>query len=198
MNTNSIEAIVIDTETTGFKANEVIEVAFIALENLDSYPGNSLILQSKNHHKFEQRYKPKTVIEYGAQRLHGISMSDVAHCPSFSAKELPIPTSAKFIIGHNISYDLRALNGKFSDFDFAEHFQLLPICTLKLARKLWPDLKSKKLVDIVNTNYPDVAQALIKDAHAAMRDSLLTLLILHDIVEQYECKSWKDVYDLQS
>jgi DNA polymerase III epsilon subunit-like protein len=193
------EALILDTETTGIKPPvQVIELAFIGLAALEHYPGTTLITTAKQHKKFHQRYKPTKAIEPTAERIHGISFSDVVDCPVYVHKDFPISDTVKYVIGHSISYDLRALSDKVSGFDFAQHFQVLPICTLAIARKHWKDLPSKKLTEIVNTMFPAVAAALVKDAHAAMRDSLLCLLLVHALVEQFECKTWKDIYDLQS
>lgn len=182
---NEIEAIILDTETTGLKTPQVVECAFISLEELSQYPETSLM--SVKHRTYESRFCPTKPIEYGAQRIHGITMADVKGLPRFDYNLLPISDTTKYIIGHNISYDHRAM-GKVSP--------LKRICTLKLAKKLWPGLESYKLVAIMQEFFPESYEQIVADAHGAMVDVKLCLALLTKAVIEFEFECWEDVYEI--
>ncbi|MDW2753129.1 3'-5' exonuclease, partial [Acinetobacter baumannii] len=50
-----------------------------------------------------------------------------------------LPEGVEFIVGHNIDYDIKALN------KCGPAIKAKTICTLALARDVWPDLTSHKL-----------------------------------------------------
>ena len=183
---NSIKAIVLDSETTGLRAPEPCEIAYIALKELTHYSAESIIRDK--HTMYLQRFKPSKPIEAGAKAVHGISDSDVADCPPFTLTALGLEDSVEYLICHNVSYDFRVLGKPENRFK--------KICTVKLAKQLWPELPSHKLTVIVETFFPDIAKQLTVGAHGALVDSKLCLLILAKALEEFELNSWADIYEI--
>ena len=76
------------------------------------------------------------------QNCHGITRGDVQHSPEFpilAAELLPRLTAADFVVAHNAQFDLRKLRGTLCHFDIpCPEFRHL--CTLQLARRVWPNL----------------------------------------------------------
>ena len=192
-----IRAIICDTETTGLTAPQPIEVAIIHCQDIHTYDD---LLDLKQYEKFNKRYKPTKAIEAGAQKVHGISMQDVEGCPRYLSHQLPISDTVEYIIGHNISYDMRALRCEAGGGGKEFLGDLRQICTLKLARKLWPEYKEDggySLANIIQKNYPTVAESIPKIAHGALADCFLTLHLLDMMCAEYELDSWEELYNLQ-
>lgn len=179
-------AVILDTETTSLKAPEVIEVGFLPMLDLHFYPRNLLI--TAKHTEYQERFKPSKPIEARATAIHGIYYKDVVGCKPFTFSELAIPKTANFIIGHNISFDHRAMG-------YPEHSKKY-ICTLKLAKLLWPGLKSYKLTALMEEHFPEFYNSLIENAHGALIDCKLVLLLLYQAVQTFEINSWDDLHEL--
>jgi exodeoxyribonuclease X len=180
-----LRAIVLDTETTGLRDPEPCEVAYIGLKALEQYLDKALITDS--HHTFQERFKPGKPIEYGAQQIHGITMAMVADKEKFTMAALGLPPSVEYLICHNVSYDFRVLCKP-------EGFK--KICTVKLAKRLWPELKSHKLTLLIEQFFPTIAAQLTTNAHGALVDSKLTLLILYQAIQEFNLTTWEEVYEI--
>ena len=89
----------IDTETTGLKDPQVIQLAWMRL----AFDGVYILVDGT----FNRFYRPSKEIELGALCTHHISLMDLVDCdPSDTAK---LPTDAEYIIGHNVDFDWKAL-----------------------------------------------------------------------------------------
>lgn len=142
-------ALLLDTETTGFKEPQYIEVAYLPIyRNLTCEASQS----------FYQRYKPSKPIEFGALATHHIVMEDLLDCPATGTFKLPSIT--QYLIGHNIDYDCDVL-GKPA---------IKRICTLALARKAYPQLDSHSLGALMYALFGSGARDKIKGAHSALND----------------------------
>jgi DNA polymerase-3 subunit epsilon len=164
------EFAVLDFETTGTssKNSRVIDIGIVKVKNnkiVDTY--TTLI-------------NPEVEIPYFITQLTGITSDDVLHAPTFDAT---INDVTKFIgdsilVAHNLSFDYSFLK---TEFQLAE--QELPanptMCTLKLARKLYPQLKSKSLGNLVKH-----FRIKNKDAHRALSDAMATAKILIRMIEE--------------
>lgn len=127
-----------DLETTGLSVenDRIIEVGVLFLDV----------------HGHEQRFagtliNPERRIPGAASAVNGITDEMVSTSPLFStvASSLARELSGRLLVGHNIaSFDVRFLKAEFSrcDVEWEPHSVL---DTLKLARKLLPDLPSRKL-----------------------------------------------------
>jgi exodeoxyribonuclease X len=181
----ALRAIVLDTETTGLRDPEPCEVACIYLRGLEHYPDKSLI--TEKHETFQDRFKPGKPIEYGAQQIHGITIAMVADKEKFSMAALGLPSTVEYLICHNVSYDFRVLRKPEG---------LKKICTVKLAKRLWPELKSHKLTLLIEEFFPEVGKQLTTNAHGALVDSKLCLLILYQAIQEFNLETWEEVYEI--
>ena len=124
----------LDFETANYH-NESICAAGLAVfvdgELTESF--YSLVKPPKGHDWFRKDF---------TENCHGITRFDVQHSPDFpilAAELLPRLTAADFVVAHNAAFDLRKLRGTLGHFgltcpDFPH------VCTLRLARRVWPDL----------------------------------------------------------
>lgn len=127
---------VVDIETTGFDPmfDEIIEVAGI------KYRGRNEV------GRFQSLVKPDDGIPDYITALTGITNQMVADAPGI---EDVLPRFLEFIgedivVGHNVHFDVNFL------YDYAEDFELKPfsndlVDTLRLSRRLYPELQSHKL-----------------------------------------------------
>jgi exodeoxyribonuclease X len=78
-----------------------------------------------------------------------------------------------YLIGHNIDSDWRALGSP----------EVKRICTLAMAKHLWPELGSYKLAALIFHLYePATARELTQNAHAAETDLHLTATLLDHLL----------------
>ncbi len=133
---------VVDVETTGLSAskNRIIEIALVKIENL------------KISDKLKYLINPQTYIPPFITSLTGIDNDDVIGAPIFSdiIEEIVSFTDKTILTAHNFSFDSSFLNSEFmiSGREFVtEH----SCCTLKLARNIYPNLKSKSLTSVAQS-----------------------------------------------
>lgn len=134
-NLKDVSFAVIDVETTGAKAgNQIIEISLIFIDNLAITD------------KFTSLVKPKTKIPDNISFLTGIYDEDVENAPFFEEISYKISEYLRdrIIIAHNALFDIKALNDEFSRIDFPP-LENKYICTLRLAKRLYPHLPRKGL-----------------------------------------------------
>ncbi len=163
---------VVDVETTGLSAsrNRIIEIAIVKIENL------------KITDKLSYLINPQTYIPPFITSLTGISNDDVIGAPIFSeiVDEIISFTDNSILTAHNFTFDASFLNSEFmmSGREFVNEHSC---CTLKLARKIYPTLKSKSL--------SSVAQSLNlnnSNAHRALGDAEITAKVLLKIIKELQ------------
>ncbi len=148
----------IDTETNGRDPAEVIELAILRMEDLTAADDAVCITR---------RFKPELPSTNGALAVHHILPEELeGHEPSKMAK---IPADATYILGHNIDYDWKALGSP----------PVKRICTLAIARALYPEVDSHKLGAMLYLLSPgEYARQTLKNAHEAQADVEICLEIL--------------------
>ncbi|MCL6494352.1 MAG: GIY-YIG nuclease family protein, partial [Ignavibacterium sp.] len=163
-NIDNISFTVVDVETTGLSArNErIIEIALVKVENL------------KIVEKFSTLINPQRQIPSFISLLTGITNSDVKNAPLFH-QVYPVlleKTENSVLCGHNLQFDLSFLRNEVQligdDFNPSH-----TLCTLKLARKLFPNLKSRSLTPLayhLNIKH--------KNSHRALGDAETTARVL--------------------
>ena len=156
----------IDTETTGTKDPQVIQLAWMRLAFNGEY-----ILEDGTFNRF---YRPSKEIELGALCVHHIGLKDLIDC--YSSATAKLPADAEYIIGHNVDFDWKALGQP----------NVKRICTEALARSLWPNLDSHKLGACLYHVNPEDAKAMLKNAHDAEADCCACLSLLFSIVERLD------------
>jgi DNA polymerase III epsilon subunit-like protein len=117
-----------DTETTGLKDPDVVELASV------------IVTDSGETYTFRELMKPSTPIEQGAENIHGISNEDVMDCRDSSVvtnewfndiKELAEQTGEQVIFcAHNLMFDKKVVQNHVSLQGYKS------FCTLKLAKQL--------------------------------------------------------------
>lgn len=153
--------IIADTETDALHGR-AIEYAWIGLN-----PSLGITAE------FLQRYNPERPIDAGATAIHHITDADVVGKASY--KEVSVPDGTEYIIGHNIDYDIGVL--ELSGLDMSKYKR---ICTLALARKAFPEFKRHTITALIEalSDTPEEAAELLLNAHSALADVKMTLIIL--------------------
>lgn len=113
-----MQAIIIDTETTGIDEPEPVEIAYVAI---DIY---ALVIAGGS---WCGRFKPSKPISLGAMATHHILDEELTDAPPASSFQLP--EGVEYIIGHNVDYDWRAIGEP----------PVKRIDTCSMCRHLWPD-----------------------------------------------------------
>lgn len=166
------EFAVLDFETTGTSArhNRVIEVGIVQVKNL------------KITNSFQSFINPGDRIPPFITSLTGIKDEDVHDAPFFDeiVSEMLEFIGDSVIVAHNLPFDLSFLRNELN------RAELLPpvnhtLCTLKLARKLYPELKSKSLGKLVSH-----FRIRHKNVHRALGDSTVTAKLLIKMLKQLE------------
>ena len=128
--------VVTDTETTGVHAHQhrVIEIAGLRVE------------ADGNRSEFSRLINPGTSIPHRITRITGITSAMVFD--QLAAADI-IPQFREFLgegifVAHNISFDWSFLNAEFERLDMPP-MENRRLCTLRLARRLLPGLRSKSL-----------------------------------------------------
>lgn len=165
---------VVDVETTGLSArNErIIEIALVRVENL------------KIVEKFSSLINPQRPIPSFISILTGITNSDVKNAPMFHQvfPKISEQLEDSVLCGHNLQFDLSFLRNEVQILgdDFNPSHTL---CTLKLARKLFPNLKSRSLGPLA---YHLNIKA--KNSHRALGDAETTAKVLIKLIKQLKDK----------
>jgi exodeoxyribonuclease X len=167
------KTIIFDTEATGIKEPVLIEAAWIELESLDPLT----VIKP-----FEQRYNPGKPITLGALATHHIMDEELVDCPPASSFNLP--HDIDYIIGHNIDFDWEVIGKP----------EVKRICTLALARKIWPNLDSHNQSALLYHLERKSARLQLRNAHSALIDVEICAVILNHIRYQLNVKTIEDLY----
>lgn len=154
--------IVIDLETTGFSVNfdEIIEIGAVFVKNRTIVDSFSCLIKP-----------PFEIDDFMAERT-GITNEMLGGAPNI-ADVLPDflkKLGTGFIVGHHVSFDVNFLN-RYSNNSVQNDF----IDTLRICRKLYPEMKSRKLTDMVEKFGLNQ-----KRAHRALYDCIAT----HELFEK--------------
>nr|WP_312324070.1 3'-5' exonuclease [Acinetobacter oleivorans] len=171
-----MKAIILDTET--HKLNGLpIEIAYMPCVIVDRK------VKAEKEQIFQKYYSCGEPIELGAMAVHHILESEIEGQPHCSTFKLPPETI--YMIGHNIDYDIKSLNRAGTDTK-----QIKAICTLALARKLWPDLDSHTLsaLSYYFAKDKEKIRNYIRGAHSAAVDIMLTAGVLNQIIQKLAVK----------
>ena len=100
----SLEAVALDTETTGLdaRAARLVEIAIVPLRHLELAPGEAL----------QRLVDPQCPIPTDASEVHGISAADLVGAPTFGdiAAGIEATIGTSVVIGHNIGFDLAVID----------------------------------------------------------------------------------------
>ena len=167
------KSIIFDTEATGIKEPVLIEAAWLELASIEPFTVTN---------PFVQRYNPGKPISLGALATHHIMDEELVDCPSASSFRLPDDVS--YIIGHNVDFDWEVIGKP----------EIKRICTLALARKLWPDVDSHTQSALLYYLERNSAREQLRNAHSAIADVGICAVILDHICQQLNVKTVGDLY----
>lgn len=162
---------IVDTEVSSLKTNEVIQLAYAEL----------------NQEPVVESFRPSGEWDLGAIATHHILPGDVEGCRPSSEAAASLPPS-RFVVGHNVDFDAEALGG-------------LPgvnrICTLAMARAMWPDADSYKLGALAYRvlGITGETRDILRNAHDAGVDVFLCQAILLAIIKERALPNdWNAIY----
>lgn len=177
-----MQAIILDTETHTLNG-QPIEIAYAPIQIHDG----KLTLDKSQI--FDQLYRVDEPISYAAMAVHHILESELVDQPHYTSFSLPQETT--YIIGHNIDYDIRALEKCGVDIS-----KIKAICTLALARLVWPDAEAHNISALIYmiTKGSAKARDMIKKAHRADMDIILTANILMHEIHHLKIQTIEELY----
>lgn len=169
-------AAIFDTETTGTKDPQVIELAYLLLDETAPAAGFTVT---------QELFKPTKPIEFGALATHHILLSDLEDSPPSDTARFSLPPT-DFLIGHNVDFDWEVMGQPPGR----------RICTLALARDAFPDLDSHRL----GAAYYYVFGAIpstrlrVQKAYGAVADVLMCLELMNKFMSMWEVPSLEALY----
>ncbi|HPN37419.1 MAG TPA: exonuclease domain-containing protein [Melioribacteraceae bacterium] len=164
--------VVLDVETTGLAphTNKVIEIGLVKVVN------------GKIVDTLKTFFNPESQLPSEITKLTGITDYDLTDAPYFYSFITAINNfiGNSIIVAHNSSFDISFLKAEYE-----RVLEVFPnnmiLCTLKLSRKLFPFLKSKRLSDVAKH-----LKIKHKDLHRALSDATLTAKVLIKTLEILE------------
>jgi len=172
--------VVTDTETTGTKAasNRIIEIGAVKVE------------AGEITDRFQQLVNPERTIPSRITHLTGITTGMVFDQPTM---ESVMPQYLDFLedgilVAHNLPFDLRFLNAECSRLGL-DDLSNRTLCSLRLARRLLPGLRSKglsRLAQFYGIN--------VNGRHRALGDAEATGIILQRFFRQLDFEH--DIHDV--
>ena len=165
--------IIFDTEATGIKEPILIEAAWVELESFAPFTFTN---------PFVQRYNPEKPIALGALATHHIMDEELVDCPL--AASFTLPEHVDYIIGHNVDFDWGVIGKP----------EVKRVCTLSLARKLWPNLDSHSQSALLYYLERNTAREQLRNAHSALIDVGICAAILNHICQQLGINAVEALY----
>ncbi|QQV08755.1 3'-5' exonuclease [Acinetobacter johnsonii] len=175
-----MSALILDTETHDLNGYP-IEIAYAPC----SFEQGVLVINQGE--VFDEYFSCPEPIALGALATHHILEADIAEKPSFDTFKMP--QGVQYLIGHNIDYDIKAVQKCQPD------FTVKGICTLALCRMVWPELPhtlSAMYYHVMDDL--ELARKHLRHAHNAKADIYFTGVILKTLVEQLGIKDMNSLF----
>ena len=175
-----MNALILDTETHDLNGYP-IEIAYAPC----SFEQGVLVINQGE--VFDEYFSCPEPIALGALATHHILETDIAEKPSFDTFKMP--QGVQYLIGHNIDYDIKAVQKCQPD------FTVKGICTLALCRMVWPELPhtlSAMYYHVMDDL--ELARKHLRHAHNAKADIYFTGVILKTLVEQLGIKDMNSLF----
>lgn len=175
-----MNAIILDTETHDMNGYP-IEISYSPCAFVDG------ALKVGHELNFDEFFSCPEPINLGAMAVHHILESDIAGKPSFETFRLP--AGVEFMIGHNVDYDVKAVQ------KCDPKIEVKAICTMALSRMLWPDAShSLGALFYQITEDKEKARKLLRNAHSAKWDIYFTGKLLEVLVAELGIKDMNSLY----
>ena len=134
--------------------------------------------------------KPERPISYGAMAITGICPEDVADKPDHTqVVSYYMPVVPTYIIGHNIDYDIQVAKNAGVD---TSQYKL--ICTLAIARKLYPDIEHSLGALLYRFHYNE-ARKHANQAHSAAMDVRFCVILLRGFCIEAGITDMQSLYE---
>lgn len=177
-----MSAYIADTETNTLEGYP-IEIAYVPctfVDGLISVDGSKI---------FDEYFSCPDAISFAAMAVHHILEEDIAGKPSYDTFKMP---ACEYLIGHNIDYDIKAL--QIANIDFKPK----AICTLALSRMAWPHAEAYNISALLYMLSEGSAGARdrIRNAHSAKVDICLTATILKKICEKLAIRDMASLFQM--
>lgn len=177
-----MNALILDTETHDMNGYP-IEIAHVPCDF------NKLgVLQIVDDLLFDKFYSCPEPISFAAMAVHHIIESDLINKPSYNTFRLP--QGVTYLIGHNIDYDIKAVQ------KCDNSIQVKGICTLALSRMVWPDVPAHNLSALyyMIAGGTDQTRKELRNAHNAAADIMFTATILRELIKLTGIKDMQSLY----
>ena len=137
---------------------------------------------------FDEFYSCPESISFAAMAVHHIIETDLINKPSYSTFRLP--EGVTYLIGHNIDYDIQAIQKCDSS------IQVKGICTLALSRMVWSNASAHNLSALyyMVSGGTDQTRKELRNAHNAAADIMFTARILDWIIKATGVKDMEALY----
>ncbi|MFW6025675.1 MAG: PolC-type DNA polymerase III [Candidatus Woesearchaeota archaeon] len=169
---------IVDIETTGLsrKRHKITEIAALKFDG-ERITG-----------KFETLINPLCNIPPKIVRLTGITNEMVSDAPCIEEKikEFNSFLGNDIFVGHNATFDYNFLDHNLNR-HFGNNLENDKLCTMRLSRRLVPELPNNKLSTI--TRYFNLKH---ENAHRAMADVKVTYQILREFLNRLHKKDIKE------
>lgn len=175
-----MSTLILDTETHDLNGYP-IEIAYAPC----SFEQGVLVINQGE--VFDEYFSCPEPIALGALATHHILEADIAEKPSFDTFKMP--QGVQYLIGHNIDYDIKAVQKCQPD------FTVKGICTLALCRMVWPELPhtlSAMYYHVMDDL--ELARKHLRHTHNAKADIYFTGVILKTLVEQLGIKDMNSLF----
>ncbi len=162
---------IIDVETTGGTARweRITEIAIVL------HDGEKVV------DTFSTLLNPERSIPWNITQITGITDAMVARAPRFFevAKQIVQMTEGCIFVAHNVSFDYSFVREEFSRLGF--DYTRKQLCTVRLARKVFPGLPSYSL-----SNLKKHFNIHAEQSHRALDDTLATVKLFELILAEQE------------
>jgi DNA polymerase III subunit epsilon len=162
---------IVDIETTGGYAerNRIVEIAIVI------HDGEKIV------EEWSTLINPERNIPSTVTAIHGITDAMVSDAPRFFevAKDIWQRLEENIFVAHNVNFDYSFVKSEFES--LGAKFSLKKLCTVRLARKIFPGHKSYSLGSICGDR-----KIPISDRHRALGDAKATAILMDQIIQADE------------
>lgn len=129
-----MDFVAIDFETANYKMNSACSVAVVEARG------------GKLRNAYHSLIKPPGAFDARNIEIHGITPTMVRDQPDFAQvwEELRPFLEGRVVVAHNASFDMGVLRGALAEYSLSAP-QFWHLCTVRIARKVWPSLANHKL-----------------------------------------------------